>query len=287
MDSIEEIPAHPLWVDALRGYVAPYWQETLNGEWAESVANTRLTIPEMRGWLLHLYPFIHTFPKFLAEALTKVEDDYSRGFLIDNIRVEKAHAEHWLWMGEGFGISREEMLSVAEGGKPILRDVQSLTDWLWYINAKGSLAEAIAATSFAIEGLTGDLARKVIQGFEAYRGHEGVDMNPRTYKWMREHVSYDDKHPIIALQVVKNYATTEKLQLKVMIAAKRSVQLLHNALTTSYRAYSVKSDGFYAQVTAEKRGISQHTDRRAGVMSVGFPERRFGERRGRAWQVHA
>lgn len=31
MEAIEEIPTHPLWVDALRGYVAPYWQETLNG----------------------------------------------------------------------------------------------------------------------------------------------------------------------------------------------------------------------------------------------------------------
>jgi len=106
----------------------------------------------MRGWCLQLYPFIHAFPKFLAEALIKVEDEYSRSFLIDNIRVEKTHAEHWLWMGEGLGIPRSEMMGLAQGERPLLRDVQSLTDWIWYINAKGSLAEAVAATSFAIEG---------------------------------------------------------------------------------------------------------------------------------------
>ncbi|NIO39996.1 MAG: hypothetical protein GTO41_07275, partial [Burkholderiales bacterium] len=215
MGSMLEISPHSVWVDALQSYLEPYRDGLLDSEWTGGVRNSKLTVAEMQGWMLQLYPFIHTFPKFLAEALTKVEDDYSRGFLIDNIRVEKAHAEHWIWMGEGFGVSRKEMLDLAEGNQPILRDVQSLTDWLWYINTKGSLAEAVAATSFAIEGITGDLAREVIDGFEAYRGRDGVDMKPKTYKWMREHVHYDDDHPIIALEIVKKYAATERLRTKV------------------------------------------------------------------------
>ena len=287
MGSMLEISPHPVWVDALHGYIKPYWDELLDGQWARGVSNSNLTVPEMQGWMLQLYPFIHTFPKFLAEALTKVEDDYSRGFLIDNIRVEKAHAEHWIWMGEGFGLSRTDMLDLVEGKKPILGEVQSLTDWLWYINTKGSLAEAVAATSFAIEGATGDLSRKVINGFESYRDHEGVDMKPKTYKWMREHVQYDDEHPIIALEVVKKYATTEKLQAKVMIAAKRSVQLLHNALATSYKAYSVRDDGEDIAVTSDQRAYGQRADRRASTMAISFPERRFGERRGRKCPVWA
>ena len=288
MGSMQEISPHPVWVDALHGYVKPYWNELLEGDWAEGVANTTLTLSEMQGWIMQIYPFIHTFPKFLAEALTKVEDDYSRGFLIDNIRVEKAHAEHWIWMGEGFGLSRADMLELAEGTKPILRDVQSLSDWLWYINSKGSLAEAVAATSFAIEGLAGDIARKVTPGFEAYRDTPGVDMKPKTYKWFREHAHYDDEHPIIALEIVKKYAATEKLQTKVMIAAKRSAQLLHHALMTSYQAYSFKNDA------ATESDLREHDSKRAGdrrngqmANAVGFPERRFGERRGRAVRVVA
>lgn len=70
-------------------------------------------------------------------------------------------------------------------------------------------------------------------------------------------------------------------------ATKRSVQLLHNALTTSYQAYSLRSDDFNARIATEKRGIDLRNNRRAGVMPIGFPERRFGERRGRARQVHA
>ena len=282
MGSMLEISPRTEWVDALHGYVRPYWNELLEGDWAEGVANTRLTIPEMQGWILQMYPFIHAFPKFLAEALTKVEDDYSRGFLIDNIRVEKAHAEHWIWMGNGFGLERQSMIDLAEGNKPILRDVQSLSDWLWHINTKGSLAEAVAATSFAIEGMAGDIAKKVLGGFEAYRDTPGVEMKPKTYKWFREHAVYDDQHPAIALEIVKKYAVTEKLQSKVMVASKRSVQLLHHALMTSFQAYSVSGATMGYDSAGEQRAARQRrNDRRNDAQATGFPERRVGERRGR------
>jgi len=275
MSAANEFSPNPRWVDSLHGYVKPYWDELLQGEWAEGVANTRLSVSEMRGWILQIYPFIHAFPKFLAEALIKVEDDDSRSFLIDNIRVEKAHAEHWVWMGMGFGLKKKDMLDLAEGSRPVLRDVQSLTDWLWYINTKGSLAEAVAATSFAIEGVAGDIARKVTAGFEAYRGQPGVEMGPKTYKWFREHAHYDDIHPKIALEIVKRYATTEKMQTRAMIAAKRSIQLLHNALLTGYQAYSPAEDSDQT-IDSDKRA----TDRRAQLLELAFPDRRFGERRG-------
>lgn len=276
MGIMYEYSPHPVWVDSLQSFVRPYWDELLDGEFVEGVTHTRLSVSQMQGWMLQLYPFIHSFPKFLAEALIKVEDDYARSFLIDNIRVEKAHAEQWLWMGIGFGLRKEEMLEFADGRRPLLRDVQSLTDWLWYVNTKGSLAEAVAATSFAIEGITGDMCRKAVAGFEAYRGRRGVDMNPKTYKWMKQHAVYDDDHPKIALEVVKRYAATERLQHKVMLAAKRSLQLLNLAFDTSYRAYST-ADSASTHVPEDNRA----GERRLRQVNLNFPERRFGDRRGR------
>ncbi|MBI1394904.1 MAG: hypothetical protein GC151_02900 [Betaproteobacteria bacterium] len=277
-----ELSPHPQWVESLQEFIKPYWDELLNSEWAEAVSSGRMTVPEMRGWILQLYPFIHAFPKFLAEALIKVEDEYARSYFIDNIRVEKAHAEHWIWMGQGFGLDKQEMLDVAEGNKQVLRDVQSLTDWLWYINTKGSLAEAVAATSFAIEGVTGDLSRRILPGFESYRDREGVDMGPKTYKWMREHAKYDDEHPKIALEVVKRYAGAERMQARVMMAAKRSLQLLNLALHTSYKAYAATQDD--GQVEGDRRSSA---DRRQQQLALAFPDRRFGDRRGRALQAVA
>jgi pyrroloquinoline quinone (PQQ) biosynthesis protein C len=218
----------------------------------------------MQGWMIQLYPFIHSFPKFLAEALIKCTDDRTREFYIMNIRVEKTHAEQWLWMGTGFGAKREEMLALANGERQLLRDVQSLNDWLWYINTKGSLAEAVAATSFAIEGIAGDIARKVPAGFQYYRDEPEVDLSPKTYRWMRQHAQYDDEHPKIALQIVERYATTDDLRMRSMVAAKRSLELLDHALLTAYRAYSQLPSGTF-----------QTLERRTRDMPIGFPERRF------------
>jgi pyrroloquinoline quinone (PQQ) biosynthesis protein C len=275
MGANEHVVVNEPWAETLHAYVKPYWDNLLSGPWAEGIANGKLTLAEMQGWILQIYPFIHAFPKFLAEALIKVEDDYSREFFINNIRVEKGHAEHWLWMGEGFGLRRDEMLALADGTQPLLRDVQSLTDWLWYINTKGALAEAVAATSFAIEGIAGDIARKVTNGFQYYKDEPGVDLGSRTYRWMREHAHYDDEHPKIALRIVQRYATTPRMQTRVMLAAKRSLQLLDHALITSFRAYSNASEG--AKTVADDR---RATDRRRIATTIPFPDRRFRERRG-------
>lgn len=258
------------WIGSLKAYVEPEWRDLIEGEWATKVKNGAWSTGGMRGWFLQLYPFIHAFPKFLAEALIKVEDEHARGFLIDNIRVEKAHAEHWIWMGEGFGIPRSEMLAIAEGERPVLRDVQSLTDWIWYINAKGSLAEAVAATSFAIEGATGDLTRALLEGFMSYGGREGVTMTPRTTKWFRNHAKYDDDHPRIALEIVSHYARSEHERRRVMRAARRSLQLLHLALSTSTR--------FYDSEAATPDSGPPRVERRQRQVSIDFPDRRIRNR---------
>jgi pyrroloquinoline quinone (PQQ) biosynthesis protein C len=272
-----ETPADIKWIETLKSFIQPDWDDLVAGEWATNLNNGTWSTNAMRGWFLQLYPFIHAFPKFLAEALIKVEDEYSRSFLINNIRVEKAHAEHWLWMGEGFSIPRSEMMALADGERPLLRDVQSLTDWIWYINAKGSLAEAVAATSFAIEGATGDLTRTLLKGFEAYGSREGVNMNPRTTKWFRNHAKYDDDHPRIALEIVARYARTEREKMKVMNAARRSVQLLNLALLTSSRAYSTGAAPVI--LTGHERRTA---DRRQLQEPIAFPDRRVIDRRGTA-----
>src|ERR1700688_3702241 len=265
------------WIETFKSFIQPDWHDIVAGEGATKVDTGKWSTNAMRGAFLQLYPFIHAFPKFLAEALIKVEDEYSRSFLIDNIRVEKAHAEHWLWMGEGFGIHRSEMRALAEGERAWMRDVQSLSDWIWYINAKGSLAEAVAATSFAIEGATGDLSRTLLKGFEAYGSREGVNMNPRTTKWFRNHAKYDDDHPRIALEIVARYARTERERMKVMNAARRSVQLLNLALLTSSRAYSTAAAP--AMSTGHERRMA---DRRQVQQPLAFPDRRVIDRRGTA-----
>ena len=85
---------------------------------------------------------------------------------------------------------------------------------------------------------------------------------------MRQHAQYDDEHPKIALEIVQRYATTDALRTRAMIAAKRSLELLDNALITAYRAYS--------QAQPVK---ARDMERRKGEAVIAFPDRRFEQRR--------
>ncbi|MDE3011225.1 MAG: iron-containing redox enzyme family protein [Pseudomonadota bacterium] len=273
MGATHELPDQACWVESLESYLKPYWSGITEGEWARNMREGLWSTEAMRSCMLHMYPFIHAFPKFLALILLKAEDDYTRNFLIDNIRVEKTHAELWMWMAEGFGVPREQLLAAANGEGTPLRDVQSLSDWLWHINSHGSLVEAMAATSFAIEGATGDMARALAPHFEAYGTRPGVDMNPRTLRWTRAHAMYDDEHPKIALGIVAKLARTDQDRLRVMRAAKRSLELLHLALLTGAQAGQHLPAGHF--LGHDRRAL----DRRAMATPIPFPDRRSGDRR--------
>jgi hypothetical protein len=120
------------------------------------------------------------------------------------------------------------------------------------------------------------------KGFEAYGSREGVNMNPRTTKWFRNHAQYDDDHPRIALEIVARYARTERAQLKVMTAARRSLQLLNLALLRSSRAYSTRAAPGIS-IGRERRAA----DRRLTREHIAFPDRRIIDRRGTAVSTKA
>jgi hypothetical protein len=110
--------------------------------------------------------------------------------------------------------------------------------------------------------------------FERYGSREGVNMNPRTTKWFRNHAKYDDDHPRIALQIVARYAQTERERMKVMTAARRSLQLLNLALLTASHEYSHPAPLRSISLVKETIAI----DRRRSQQAIPFPERRIVDR---------
>jgi len=139
----------------------------------------------MRGWLKQLYPFIETFPQWIALNIAKAEEAFAREILIDNIRVEKWYAKQWMDMTDAFGI-----------------------------------------------------ARMVLEGFPKYDGREGIHLTKRPYAWMKNHARYDETHPLEALEIILQTTHSEQKQLKVIQAAKRSMEYFHIALEACYRKFS-------------------------------------------------
>ena len=220
---------HPSWVLEMNRRIESYRNAVLECKLVREGSDGTLPLQKMRTWIIQLYPFIETFPKWIALNITKTLDTRSRGCMIDNVRVEKRHAEQWVYMAQGFGIVPNELYTT----RP-LPEVEALTHWLWSINTRGSLAEAVGATNYSIEGVTQDIAKLMVKGFPHYDGMEGVRLDKKAYWWAEAHSRYDDLHPEEALEVMKMYATTKELQEKTVFATQRSYEYLLMALEACY-----------------------------------------------------
>ena len=226
----------PPWVAELQRQTKPYWDAVLDCRLIQEASKGTLSLDRMRGWIIQMYPFIETFPKWIALTITKVPDLDSRAFMIDNLRVEKRHATQWVHMAEGFGLTKPALESVVP-----YPEVDALTHWLWSINAQGSLAEAVGATNYAVEGVTQGIARLTLKGFPHYAEMPNMQLGRKAYAWMQNHARYDELHPVQALQVMKLY-TTKDLEEKVIFAARRSLEYLLMALEGCYTRCGARTD---------------------------------------------
>jgi pyrroloquinoline quinone (PQQ) biosynthesis protein C len=227
---------HPAWVFEMDEVLHPYREVIWTSPLVQETSSGQLSLSQVHGWSTQFYPFVEAFPQFMATYLAKAPDAVSRAFLIDNLKVEKRHAEQWIDMALGFGVPSEDLLN-----PPILAEVESLTHWLWSITSRGSFVEAVSATNYAIEGVTQGIAKLMVQGFDKYHGQQGVSLTKKAYSWMEAHARYDDLHPTQALEIIKQHATTPELQHRVKQAARRSLEYLKIALDACYQEYAKPS----------------------------------------------
>jgi pyrroloquinoline quinone (PQQ) biosynthesis protein C len=76
-----------------------------------------------------------------------------------------------------------------------------LAHWCWYVCDRASLAVAVAATNYAIEGSTGEWACLVCSR-STYADSLPEEIRGSATRWLRLHAEYDDNHPWEALEIV-------------------------------------------------------------------------------------
>jgi pyrroloquinoline quinone (PQQ) biosynthesis protein C len=136
---------------------------------------------------------IALFPQLLSRTLG---EDMARRYLVQNIRVEQKHAEHWVSWAKAAGVSIQDMQ-----GADHLEALPVLAHWCWYVCDKASLAVAIAATNFAVEGVTGEWS-SVVCSKTTYAESLPDAIRIPAMRWLRVHAEYDDTHRWEALDIV-------------------------------------------------------------------------------------
>jgi pyrroloquinoline quinone (PQQ) biosynthesis protein C len=184
-----------------------------------------LPCPATRNFFIRVWPVIEQFPQYMGRNLAKLEfgrpgHDLARAFLTRNVRVEQSHANYWVEWAEAGGVTREELLSGSEAAASA-----ALSHWCWYVCDREPLAVAVAATNYAIEGVTGEWAHLVCSS-DRYAESLPEAQRKSGMRWLRAHARYDDAHPWEALEIVGTILGAHPNA--------REVRAIHSALQRSY-----------------------------------------------------
>jgi pyrroloquinoline quinone (PQQ) biosynthesis protein C len=89
---------------------------------------------------------------------------------------------------------------VAGNGRSVRSNptVNAFHNFLTDIGANAPFASAVAATNYAVEGVTRRIAAKALQGLQ-----DNEHLKSQGREWLMEHATCDDEHAIVAMELVK------------------------------------------------------------------------------------
>ncbi|MFY1825052.1 TenA family transcriptional regulator [Myxococcus fulvus] len=188
-------------------------------------------LSEWRVTMVQFFVIVESFPRYMGLSLAKTSyekwegDSSIRRWLLQNLGIEARHAEWYIDWALASGVKPEELFHT-----PQLPEIQELHTHLFETCKHGTLAEGVAASNWAIEGITGDWTRAVVKPFENY-AKEGVKIDKTSMMWLKAHAEYDDKHPVEALEIIKLCVKASKEDpAKVTRAARTSLELFKAAM---------------------------------------------------------
>jgi pyrroloquinoline quinone (PQQ) biosynthesis protein C len=223
---------HPRWVESMIQNVQQDWERAC---WPALFRETaRGQRPPLRYWrrvLSQFFVIIESFPKYMGLSMAKTTygkrdgDASARRWLLQNLGVEAKHAEWYIDWLRAIGMEPGELFQ-----QQPLPEVLALHEHLQAVCAHGTLAEGVAASNWAIEGITGVWTCEVEQPFREYAA-DGVRIDAYSMMWLKAHARYDDAHPEEALEIIKLATdTTTDEPARVEAVARQSLRLYTAAI---------------------------------------------------------
>ena len=222
---LQDLAGYPQWVQQIIADVRERKDHVAAHRLFRQMRDAVLPAQAATNFFVRVWPVIDEFPQYMGRNLAKLEfgkpgHDLARIFLTRNVRVEQSHADYWVAWAEASGVPREALLRGSEAAASA-----ALAHWCWYICDRGPLAEAVAATNYAIEGVTGEWAQLVCSS-SRYADSLPPDKRKAGMRWLRAHARYDDSHPWEALEIIASMLGSDP--------GAREVAAIHTAIRRSY-----------------------------------------------------
>ena len=199
---LKDIASYPAWLQRVVRETRREKMRVLDHELFSLMRDARLPLAAMQRFMIGTWPTIERFPRFMAMNLKKIThgdgfgENMARRYLVQNIRVEQKHADHWVEWARAAGLTLEDMQRGEE-----IEGLSALAHWCWYVCDQAPLAVAMAATNVAIEGLTGEWSCFVCSK-STYAESLPAEIRGPATRWLRVHAEYDDTHPWEALDII-------------------------------------------------------------------------------------
>jgi pyrroloquinoline quinone (PQQ) biosynthesis protein C len=239
------IGSYPQWAQDLVVSCAEARERVAAHELFHRMRDAALDEDQIYTFLVGVWPVIEQFPQYMAQNLLKVQygrtrgHDLARRYLIRNIRVEQNHADHWVEWSVASGVPRDELL---HGEVP--HETRALSHWCWHTCERDTLAAAMAATNYAIEGVTGDWSALVCSS-DRYERTFDTGVRAKAMKWLKLHARYDDEHPWEALEIICAVMGTNP--------TRRGAALIRSSVLTSYEYMRLTLDHCLHASSAQTR----------------------------------
>jgi pyrroloquinoline quinone (PQQ) biosynthesis protein C len=223
---LTELDSYPAWARDIVQSCAPAKQAVVGHAVFELMRDIKLSTSATRMFMISGWPVIEQFPQFMAMSLTKIRygrsvgQDMARRYLIRNIRVEQNHADHWVEWSKAVGVSLQDLI---ESDVPL--STHALSHWCGHVCDRDSLPAAMAATNYAIEGVTGEWST-VICSKNDYEMSFDPQVRAKAMKWLKLHAHYDDTHPWEALEIICTIMGSDP--------SSKGIELLRSSILKSY-----------------------------------------------------
>jgi pyrroloquinoline quinone (PQQ) biosynthesis protein C len=199
---LKSIGSYPVWLQRVVRQTNVHKLRVVDHPLFALMRDAKLPLSVLQRFLIGVWPTIEQFPRFMAMNLKKITyadspgEDMARRYLIQNIRVEQKHAEHWVAWAASAGLTLNDLRQATDA-----EGLHALAHWCWYICDNANLPVAIAATNYAVEGATGEWSC-VVCSTDTYAQSIPPEMRMSAMRWLRVHAEYDDTHPWEALDIV-------------------------------------------------------------------------------------
>jgi pyrroloquinoline quinone (PQQ) biosynthesis protein C len=199
---LKNIASYPLWLQDVVLETGELKSRVVGHPLFAALRDCRLDEHAMRAFLINGWPVIDQFPQYMGMNLQKIGPEETPGsrmarrYLTRNIRVEQNHADYWVDWASAHNVKREELQA---GDTPPL--AYALSHWCWKSSNADSLPSSVAATNFAVEGVTGEWSILVCSSDSLEKSYP-EDIRKKSMRWLKMHAHYDDAHPWEALDIV-------------------------------------------------------------------------------------